>query len=292
MSDAHAIQRSINSRISKHIPAIAWNSTVAVVVAVPPKILQLGSATVFQVADMHFVVTAAHVVRAAGEAGKTVGISGGNEHRLVPLAGNWMITSIPEGSTSDRFDLAVHHLSNESLSRLSELRFLRLSDVAFDDPGPRAVFTIFGYPGVWTQPIMTEEDQLSVKPLEFTTYAYDGNPAGIDGYHAYTHLLLSAGAEDTSAPDGQPLEFRDRLGQPVRLPIGLKGVSGCSAWHIGDLSVPIEKWGTRGPRLAGVVTGVYQGHGAMRATRWNRVTTLLNEAFPELRPVLRLQLEP
>jgi hypothetical protein len=66
MSDAHAIQRSVNSRISKHIPAIAWNSTVAV----PPTILQLGAATVFQVADVHFVVTAAHVVRAAGETGK------------------------------------------------------------------------------------------------------------------------------------------------------------------------------------------------------------------------------
>jgi len=41
---------------------------------------------------------------------------------------------------------------------------------------------------------------------------------------------------------------------------------------------------TRFTDLAGIVTGVYQANGAIRATRWTAVTTLVSEAFPELRP--------
>lgn len=55
-----------------------------------------------------------------------------------------MITSIPKGLTGDRFDLAVHHLTDESLSRLSELRFLRLSDLRLMIQDAVLVFTIFG----------------------------------------------------------------------------------------------------------------------------------------------------
>ena len=294
MTDKIGAQRRINKRIAPHIPGIAWKSTVAVVVADRPNVLQIGSATIFQIADMHFVVTAAHVVRRAGEAGKTIGISGGKDEHFVALAGNWILSSPDgeEGSKVDRFDLAVHLLSEDAVERLSEMRFLRLSDATFGDPGPRAVFTLFGYPGLWANPSRNDTERVSVKPLEYTTYAYDGSLAGIQDYHLRTQLLLSAGAEDLSAPTGEPLEFRDRFGQLARLPVGLKGVSGCSVWHIGDLDVPIEKWGARGPSLAGVVTGVYQGHGAIRATRWIGVTTLINEAFPAVRPVLQLQWRP
>lgn len=286
------VQWRINDRITAHIPLIAWKSTVAVVVADRPSVFQIGSATIFQIADMHFVVTAAHVVQRAGEAGKTIGISGGKDDHFIALAGNWMLSSPKGESKIDRYDLAVHHLSQAAVERLCEMRFLRLSEAAFDDPGPRAVFTLFGYPGIWTYPSHSDTDQVSVKPLEYTTYAYDGSLAGIQDYYPRTQLLLSAGAEDLSAPNGQPLEFRDKFGQPARLPVGLKGVSGCSVWHIGDLDVPIEKWAARGPSLAGVVTGVYQGHGAILVTRWIGVTTLINAAFPELRPVLQLQLRP
>ncbi|MGH2436912.1 MAG: hypothetical protein ACRDFA_07960 [bacterium] len=235
-------------------------------------------------------MTAAHVVQGASDAGKAVGISGGADGHFVAVAGNW-VRSAPRGSGgSDRYDLAVYRLPTEAVEKLSTARFLRLSDATFDDTGARAVYTLFGFPGVWSEPITEDIERLSVKPLEFTTYAYDGSVGAMNDCEAHLHLLLSGSSEDVTAPDGSPLEFRDRLGQLARLPVGLKGVSGCGVWHIGDLDVPIDRWGERDARVAGVLTGVYQAHGAIKATRWIAVTTLINQAFPELRPVLKLQL--
>jgi hypothetical protein len=99
-----------------------------------------------------------------------------------------------------------------------------------------------------------------------------------------------ATAEELTSPDGSALQFQDRIGQSARLPIGLKGISGCSVWHIGNLDVPIEQWAESDATLVGIVSGVYQAHGAVKVTRWVAVTTLINTAFPDLQPVLRLHL--
>ena len=45
-------------------------------------------------------------------------------------------------------------------------------------------------------------------------------------YQSRLHILLSATAEYLTRPDGAPLQFQDRIGQDVRLPIGLNGVGG------------------------------------------------------------------
>jgi hypothetical protein len=288
--DHRELQRAINESIAPWIPSQAWQSTVAVVVADPPKVHQLGSGTLFQIADAHFVVTAAHVVQGASDAGKTIGISGGPDHHFVSLAGKWWRSSQTDGDAPDRYDLAVYRLPDDAASKFSGKRFLRLSDATYDPPGPRAVFTLFGFPGIWTESITAEAERLSVRPLEFTTYAYDGSLGGIQHYEPRLHILLSAGSEDLSDSEGSPQEFRDRLGQSMRLPIGLKGISGCGVWHIGDLDTPIERWAKRDARLAGVACAVYQAHGAVKVTRWIAVTTLINAAFPDLRSVLKLRL--
>jgi hypothetical protein len=290
MSDSQELQRSINTRITPHIPQQAWESTVAIVIADPPNVHQLGSAILFQLADFHFVVTAAHVIQAASDAKKTIAISGSIDRHFIPVVNNWIRSAGTEDGGPDDYDIAVYRLPPDAVEKLQHVRFLRLSDVAFDDPGPRAVYTLFGFPGLWTRPSTSDGERLSVKPLEFTTYAYDGSPKGLLRFDPRLHLLLSGAADDISAPDGAPIEFEDRFGQKARLPIGLKGVSGCSVWHIGDLDVPIEQWGQRGARLAGVEIGVYQPYAAIKVVRWIVVTTLLNAAFPELRPVLKLLL--
>ena len=179
MPDARELQRSINERIAPSVPSRAWNSTVAVVVADPPELHQLGSATLFRIADAHFVVTAAHVLQRASARRKTVGISGAADHRFLALAGDWMRSSPDADGVPDHYDVAVHRLADDAVQRLSGMQFLRLSDALFDDAGPRAVYTLFGFPGVWTHPITSNADRLSVKPLEFTTYAYDGGGGAI-----------------------------------------------------------------------------------------------------------------
>jgi hypothetical protein len=74
------------------------------------------------------------------------------------------------------------------------------------------VYTLFGFPGVWTDPITKDDgDRLCVKPLEYRTYAFDGSVSSVTGYEARLHVLLSGGSEDLSALDGQP----DGPGGPV-----------------------------------------------------------------------------
>jgi hypothetical protein len=284
------LQRAINQRIARHVPSRAWNSTVSVVVAHGGVVHHTGTASLYQIADHRFVVTARHVLQRANEADKTVGISGGSDDHFVALPGTWIRSEPPEGVTADPYDLAVHRLSREAEDKLQEQRFLRLSDVGFDDPGPKAVFTIFGFPGIWSKSTGEHDEPMSVRPLELTTYAYDGDTHQLTDYEPRLHLLLAATPEYLTAPDGMPMQMRDRFGQEARFPIALKGVSGCSVWHIGNLGVPVERWGDEPARLAGVTSGVNHWLGTIKVTRWIAVNTLIYEAFPALRPVFDLHL--
>ena len=125
------------------------------------------------------------------------------------------------------------------------------------------------------------------RPLELTTYAYVGDTQRLTDYDPRLHLLLAA-TRCVTAPDGTAIRFRDRFGQQARFPIALKGVSGCTAWHIGDLGVPLERWGDLPTRLVGVTSGVNHGLGTIKVTRWIVVNTLIHAAFPALRPAFNL----
>jgi hypothetical protein len=282
-------QRVVNVRVSAHVPNRAWESTVAIVVAHPPRVHLLGTGVLFQIADCPFVVTAGHVARLAHKYRKTVGIGNTGHATLIPfVTGEWTSSVPPEGSETDPHDLAVYPLPGDIVAKLTAKRFLRIGDVSFEDPGPRAVFTLFGYPGAWSKS-SEHDDSGFVKGLEFTTYAFDGDVSTLtEWYQPRLHLLLAAGPEYTTWPDGSPADFRDRLGQPLRFPVGLKGISGCSVWHIGDLSVPIEKWGAVPARVVGVETGAFQTSGVITATRWALVTTIIHKAFPDLRRSIEL----
>lgn len=179
MTNRYEIQRAINSRIGPSIPSHAWNSTVALVAAHPPALHLLATATLFQLADARFVVTAAHAVRRASEAGKTLGVSGGFDGHFVSLPGQWMCSG--DGSDSDPHDVAVFRMPDDLARRLANVSCLRLSDVTLDEPDPRGVYSLFGYPGVWAVPSTADGVPVTVKPLEVTTYAYDGERSTIHG---------------------------------------------------------------------------------------------------------------
>jgi hypothetical protein len=287
MKDLQRLRRDVNLRIAPQVPTTAWESTVAIVVANPPTVHLFATGILFQIADCHFVVTAGHAIRAAHEHRKTIGLGDTGTDNLIALSGDFM-SSVPGEGEGDPYDVAVRLLPAETVAKLAAKRFLRITDVSFSDPGPKAVFSLFGYPGVWSEPSRSDSDRIRSKALEFTTYAFDGDSTALIGYQPHLHLLLSAGIEDTTWTDGSSIDFRDRAGQSARFPIGLQGISGCSVWHIGDLSVAIEKWRERPPALVGIETGVYQASGVITASRWAVVTTLIHKAFPDLRRSIEL----
>jgi len=286
--DQQLLQADVNRRVRTQVPPDGWNVTVAIVVANRPRVHLLGTGSLFEIGGYHFVVTAAHVIKAAHDHDKTIGISSGNEY-FISVHGNWVhSSSIQFGSIDDPFDVAVYRLPPDSVEKLKGKRFLRREDVDFDAQSSTAVFSLFGFPGIWAEPSRSEAEKVSVKALEYTTYAYDGATESLIGYDAKYHLLLGLTDTDLTQEDGSRATIVARDGRVVTIPRDMKGISGCAVWTIGDLSVPLDQWRNRQPKVVAVETGIYQGSQVVRATRWIAVTTLINEAFPELRPALNL----
>ncbi len=287
MTDRRRTQAELNQRIAGHLPANAWDSTVSIVVAHQGAVYHVGTGVLFQVADTCFVVTAAHVLVEPHRYEKTVGISGADGH-FIAAGGDWIASVPKEAGSSDPLDVAVYRLPETAKTRLAGKRFLRAADVDFAAPPRMAVYAVFGFPGEWTLPSKGPNEEVRLRPLEYIGYACDRGLDGLVGYDAAYHLLIDARSIYLSTGDGYETSFTDRCGETLPLNAALKGISGSTVWLLGDLGVPLEHWERRAPKVVAVETAVYNESEVIRATRWTAVATLINEAFPELRPSIAL----
>lgn len=286
MGEERSVQAQVNERIAAKIPAKAWESIVPIVVANPPSIHLLGTGSLFEIAGDFFVVTAAHVIKLAYEKGKTLGISDDGTS-FIALGGEWFVSApVQRDGVEDPFDVAVYRLPGRAVERLRAKRFLRRADIEFDEHSPTAVFAVFGFPGLWSMGGGGDGETLRLKALEYVTYASSATGRTLIGFDSKYHFLLDGTAKQVALPDGSPMVFRHRDGAAATFPRDLRGISGCAVWVLGDLAVPVDEW--RPAQVVAVQTGVYQDSEVIRATRWVAVTTLLNEACPELRPAMLL----
>lgn len=274
-------QREVNRSIAAVVPTVAWDATVPIVVAIDGEVRHHGTGTLFQVADHHFLFTAAHVFEAASRESKSLGIGGSDDGRFIALEGTAF-------SSSARLDVALHRLGKSAVSRLSRKTFLQLNDVEFAEPSQTAVYTVFGFPAILTISSVSSDEPLSLKALEFTSYAFDRDSSMCDGYDSTVHILIDAQHRGTTDEDGQPVSFDRRDGRQAAFPKDLPGISGCSVWRVGDLHAHPDRWSETRPRVVAVQTSVYSSKRAIKATRWVAVSTLIHEVFPELRPALNL----
>ncbi|WP_077025400.1 hypothetical protein [Fuerstiella marisgermanici] len=202
---------------------------------------------------------------------------------------DWTVTSAGQyGSIDDPLDVAIYHLPQDSVERLDGKTFLRVDDIEFDDQPDTAVYTLFGYPAIWASTSTDTNTSVQLKPLQFTTYRFDGVTDGLGNYQDELHILLSGSSHDITDPDGQPVNYTKLNGDAAQFPRDLGGISGCSVWRIGDLQTSIEDWAVEKSRIVGVETSVYPSRNAIKASRWVAVSTLIHEAYPELRPAMNL----
>ena len=235
MDDQVELQRKINAVATAQIPQLGWDSTVPIVIFHEGEVHHFGTGTLFRVADHCFLVTAGHVIKQACEYRKTLGIGGSDNGHLVAIGGETLVTSEGQyGTSADPLDIALHRLSSDAVARLARKRFLTFNDVAFDRQSETAVYTIFGFPAVWSSPSKSLDEKVTYKALQYTTYRYDRDTSALDEYQALLHLLLDGQLDQTTNEDAKPIEFQDRNGKPVAFPRGLGGISGCSVSRIGD----------------------------------------------------------
>jgi len=280
--------KDINRRIDSFIPLEAWQSTVGILIVIGTELHQFGTGTLFRIADQCFIVTAGHVIKEAHKYDKSLCVTGPN-CSFVRVHGNWICSAEGQyGTFVDPFDVAVLPLDSAAVDRLSDKLFLRLDDASFSKDLSSAIFCLFGYPALLSQPSTNPDTRLLLKPFQYATYAFEGPTDALGGYQPRFHLLLGARLSESTDIDGKPISFRDRQGTPVEFPRGLRGISGCSVWKIGDRRRPMEEWNKKSPRIVAVQTSVYHDHQIIKATRWVAVSTLLHEAFPELRPAMAL----
>lgn len=282
------LQAEANRRVAEHAPPDGWKATVAIVIANRPALHLLGTGNLFEIGGCHFVVTAAHVIDSAHVYDRTIGISDGS-NGFISVHGNW-IRSAPtqQGGKGDPFDIAIYELPPSAVARLNGKRFLRREDIDFREQSGTAVFSLFGFPALWALPSRSAEQAVSLKPLEYTTYAYVGDTKSILGYDSKYHLLIDSNPTDITESNGAQAVLIRRNGELATIPRDLKGISGCAVWAIGDMAVPLERWRDSQPKVVAVETGIYQESHVIRATRWVAVTTLIHEAFPVLRSALQL----
>ena len=277
--------------ISRTVPPLATQSTVAIVASKNRVLCQLGSGTLLAVADQRFLVTAGHVVREAALNKMTLGVSGSMDGQFLAMIHSWRLSPSEDDSVdSDPHDVAIYEFLQDQRTRFHDESFIRVSDVIFDFELSTSYFTLFGFPAMWSS-TLTDYDQdapFTSKLLQYSTVALQDRTYALSGYDSKVHLLLDAAPESTTDHNGQPTSLRTNSGHPAQMPQDLGGVSGCSVWLIGDLRVPIERWSTNSAKPVGVETGVYSERRTIKVTRWNAVTTLLYQAFPMLRPALEL----
>ena len=286
--DIDARRTAVLQSMSSSIPSSVVDSTVILVRANKPVIRQLGTGTLFRVADRSFVVTAAHVLRQAQQMDSTLGISGSNGY-FIATAGQWILSGADfPNKEDDPFDLALYSLSDDQVRRLHRQRFLRLEEVSFLQNLSRRFFVIFGFPHIWATACDEQTESMSLKALQFATFDYEGDTSGLVGFNSKHHLLLDAKDEYLYDDRGGEIHFRTNYGTRARMPNDLRGVSGCSVWSIGDLRTSVHSWRQSDAKLVGIVTGVYEARGLIKATRWVAASTLLYYAFPDLRRPIEL----
>nr|WP_316641848.1 hypothetical protein [uncultured Roseateles sp.] len=274
--------------MSECVPELAARSTVGIVASTNQHIRQIGTGTLVAVADHRFVVTAAHVVHQGALAEATLGVSGTINGQFAAAAGSWILSGDSADRASDEHDIAIYQFSNEQAKRFADEAFVRVADADFPADLSHAFFVVCGFPAVWSTSLSPSDTTLLTKMLQYGTFTLQGSVAGLAGYNPARHFLLEASQDILLDHNGNNVSFRTRSGYPAQMPRDLAGVSGCSVWMLGDLREPIERWSKKTARLVGIETSVYERRRAIKATRWNGVTTLLHAAFPQTRPVLEM----
>ena len=260
------------------IPAKVWDSAVSIVVVNNDNELhQHGTGTLLRVGECFFVVTAGHVAKQASEYNKALLLANPNSH--ISLKGAYC--------SDDKQDIGVIQLTKSDADKIQDKSFLQLLDIDFSTDLSGGTFGIFGYPSKLSEPGTPINNRMLLAPFQYITYAYDGTDT-LENFDDNFHLLLKADKIANSDSDMNPFVIQDRQGNSLEFPKELGGISGCSVWMLDNQKVSTLDSTKKYPKIVGVQTGVYPVPKIIKATRWKWVSTLLWQAFSEIRPAIEL----
>jgi hypothetical protein len=279
--------------IDAAVSPIIVSSTVAVLCTRGQSMTQIGSGTLLAVADARFLVTAGHVPADAKKMEGTLGIATTKDGSTTTITGEWIISASDNGTLEgNKYDVALYRLSEREQEQLIGIEYVRLRDVDLTPDLSDGYFVLCGFPSLWSVSSGSTSEALTLKPLMYGAWTYSGTTKGLRGYDPAHHILLGAKPEIMLDHTGRRASMRTRTGHWVDMPDGLRGISGCSVWMIGNTTIPTKYWGLRPARIVGVETGVFSTAApTIKATKWAAVLSIMHGAFADLRPVIDFHLE-
>ncbi|MFO0804040.1 MAG: hypothetical protein U0791_13080 [Gemmataceae bacterium] len=243
-------------------------SVVPLLVKEQGRLHQLGTGTLFQVADSRFLVTAEHVVQDAARLKlRLLTFDNTDQGQAIPIPCDFE-------TYSDPADVAIARLDEAFVHSAPNRRYLSVHQAdRLNRRPPNGIFLIHGYPEVGLEE--HPDHRLSIGAYTAATGLFEG--AAPEDTDPKWHLLL------TNSPNG----FDLGTGAAVESPKCLRGISGCSVWQLHYDGLSFEHWSPNDTAIVAVQTGVYD-QGIIKATRWSLIDRLLRESHPDLAGPLSL----
>ena len=243
-----------------------------------------GSGVLFQLADHHFLITAAHVMDEALKAerhGYSFFIDGRPGQGLLQLNKFLVLSSLkgPLGRDDDPFDLSVACLPRELAETLVPHRsFLHMPEVDVFDPQDRdSAYAIYGYPSAgFTRDL--DSNKRGYEPLLYGTSLCQRDVGALHPPHdPKVGYLLNFSQQ-----------YCVRLDGGSGGPKNPKGISGCGIWRIIVDAAAADRWKPDDVRLVGIEHGWMAEKHYVRGTRIRYAIAMILKKYPELRPVVEI----
>ncbi|MBA4191777.1 MAG: hypothetical protein C0467_27675 [Planctomycetaceae bacterium] len=236
----------------------------------------LGSGVLLQIANKHFIVSAAHVLDFMAFRNTLCFIPSRAERgNPIPLSNVGILVSpIPPNRTrddprmrdDDKFDVGVCELTPEILAQMtSDYRFMHLFDVDVTVPPSIGLYMVMGY------------------PFELRKISNEGRSVSATNLRFVTALCEPDSAEPQWSLRLQYPSKRDSFVAPYP-----GGMSGCGIWRFAEQSRPSKLWKKEDVKLVGIQHSYNSQGRFVRGTSFSAVLSLIGMQWPDLQPAIRL----
>lgn len=235
------------------------------------------SGVFLRIGDDHFILTAAHDLKAIVENNIHLYV-GWSEDEAVPVP---IHDAVFHTSEEQSRDVAVIKLSHECAKHVaSSSRPISLSQIAQQWPGDDGFFLVTGYPQEW---LAVFPDRIESTPLNYLCRPYQGEDLPTDQFEfdpsLHFHLALPQRAISIQSYEESLLPSKK----------GIKGISGCGVWWIAGYSpAALKSWNPADVRLIGIEHRYWETQGAIAATKIEFMRNFLAGGFPNVVPAMKI----
>lgn len=222
----------------------------------------LGSATLFQVGEHRFLITAAHVVDQLCNDHTELRIGGGEPNRPMPF-------NIEDDAIAldEKNDIAAIKIPSSELGMFANKRFLSLSEIDFANEIEDWHCMLFGY--LWTGSGASHDSSRFLLHNHTLWTRQSSQRVLANSFIPEQHLLLNYSGDSWSMKGDQQKTSH----------FNLAGISGSSLWKTFRPCDVEGGWSISVPKVIGVENLVYDDR-VIRCTKWKEVLSLLTEIEP------------